>query len=154
MRIALLTTILTVSPAFAQERFTERTPLPKQPVPHTMQRAGYPRSIAPWAVPSVSRYDAGGYIGGGSVKDNSLRATGPLSATGPTDTGTFGTDFAGFKLRMGRVFLAPSADPSQGAPISQNYRADGPVVPDVFALRPFRKAVLEKKEDVEKRKGE
>ena len=153
MRFAILT-ILIASPAFAQDRFVERTPMPRKPVEYTMPRAGNPRSIAPWAVPSVTRYEAGGYIGGGSVKGNSILAKGPASATGPIGEGVYGTDFAGFRMRMGRVFLAPSANPAAGPSIARNYRTDGPHVPDVFAIRPFRKAILEKKEDLEERKGE
>ena len=152
MRFAILA-ILIASPAFAQERFVERTPLPRKPVEHSMQRAGNPIKIAWWAVPSVSKYDAAGYIGGGSLKGNSVLATGPYTATGPTDTGTFGTDFAGFRMRMGRVFLAPSADSHHASNITRNYRTDGPHVPDIFAIRPLRKAVLEKKEDIAKRNG-
>ena len=150
MRFAILT-LLIASPSFAQDRFVERTPLPRKPVEHTMQRAGNPRTIAPWAVPSVTRYEAGGYIGGGSVRGNSILAEGPASATGPISEGVFGTDFTGFQMRMGRVFLAPSANPAAGPSIARNYRTDGPHVPDVFAIRPFRKAILEKKEDIEVR---
>lgn len=152
MRLAILA-ILFASPVFAQERFVERAPLPKKPIDHSMARAGNPRNIAWWAQPSVGKHNATGYIGGGSLKGNALLAKGPFSATGPTDTGTFGSDFAGFRLRMGRVFLAPSADPAHGPSIARAYRMDGPHVPDVFALRPVRKAVLEKKEDMEKRHG-
>ena len=113
-----------------------------------MQRAGNARNIAPWAVPSVTRFDAGGYIGGGSLRGNTAMATGQITE------GTYGTDFTGFRMRMGRVFLAPSADPSAGASIARNYRTDGPRVPDVFAIRPFRKAILEKKEDIAERGGD
>ena len=113
-----------------------------------MQRAGNPRNVAPWAVPSVTRFDAGGYIGGGSLRGNSKVAAGPMTE------GTFGTDFAGFRMRKGRVFLAPSADPSAGVSIARTYRTDGPHVPDVFAIRPFRKAILEKKEDIAERSGD
>jgi len=153
MRVAILTLLLT-SPAIAQDRFVERTPLPRNAPQHTMERAGNPRAVAWWAVPSVTRRDAVGYIGGASHRGNSLSATGPYSAPGPTQDGTAGSDFAGFRLRMGRVFLAPSADPSQGNNIARAYRTDGPHVPDIFALRPLRKAVLEKREDIEKRNGE
>jgi hypothetical protein len=153
MRYAFPLLLLIASESPAQDRFVERTPL-RKPVDHTMQRAGNPRNIAWWARPSVSKYDAMGYIGGGSLKGNSLLAKGPFSATGPSDTGTVGMDFAGFKMRMGRVFLAPSADPSHGSSITRNYRTDGAHIPDIFALRPFRKAVLEKKEDLEHRHGE
>ena len=101
--------------------------------------------------PMAARDGAGGYIGGGSVRGNSILAEGPASATGPISEGVFGTDFTGFQMRMGRVFLAPSANPAAGPRIARNYRTDGPHVPDVFAIRPFRKAILEKKEDIEVR---
>ena len=152
MRAAILTLLL-ASQVSAQDRFVERTPLPKRPIENTMERAGNPRRVAWWAVPSVKKHDAMGYIGGGSVKSNNLLARGPYSATGPTHDGTIGSDFAGFHMRMGRVFLAPSADPSRGNNIAHAYRTDGPHVPDIFALRPLRKAVLEKKEDIEHRHG-
>ena len=129
-----------------------RTPLPHRPVEHSAARAGNPLSIAPWAIPSLTAHDYGGYIGGGSLKNNNLLARGPASAVGPLCDGTYGTDFGGFRAHLGRVFLAPSTDPSRGYPINWNYRAEGPRVTDVFALRPFRKAVLELHEDAEHRK--
>ena len=113
-----------------------------------MERAGYPLSVKPHAIPSVTRFDHGGYVGGGSLFGNSLRASGPGSALGPTQTGTYGTDFGGFAAHLGRVFLAPSADPSRGHPAYLAYRTDGPRIVDVFALRPLRKAVLEQREGV------
>ncbi|MFO0802443.1 MAG: hypothetical protein U0791_04890 [Gemmataceae bacterium] len=149
MRVAILT-LLFASPAIAQDRFVERTPLPRTPVDHTMQRAGNPRQIAWWAQPGVGRKDAGGYVGGGSHKGNGLLVKGPVVVTGPVEDGTFGTDYVGLRMRMGRVFLAPSADPGHGPAVARNYRTDGPHVPDVFAWRPLRKAVLEKKEDLGK----
>jgi len=149
MRFAILASLL-ASPAFAQDRMAERTPLPRTPVDHTMQRAGNPRQVARWAQPSVGRRDMGGYVGGGSLKGNGMLAKGPIVVTGPTEDGTFGTDYVGVRMRMGRVFLAPSADPARGSNVTRNYRTDGPHIPDVFAWRPFRKAVLEKKEDLGK----
>ncbi len=119
-----------------------------------MQRSGDSRRIAPWAVRSVTRFESGGYIGGGSLHGNSILATGATRTSGPIADGTFGTDYVGYRLRMGRVFLAPSADLSAGQRIARAYRTDGPHVPDVFMIRPYRRAVLEKKEDVEERKGE
>jgi hypothetical protein len=151
MRLAFLAVlIISSASALGQERFVERAPLPRHPQPHTMQRSGDSRRIAPWATRSVSRFEAGAYIGGGSLKANSLLATGAASTAGPTTDGTFGTDFAGFHMRMGRVFLAPSADPSCGNSMARSYRTDGPHVPDIFALRPFRKACLEKQEEQRK----
>jgi hypothetical protein len=107
--------------------------------------------VAPWAIVGATRYESGGYVGGGSLRGNNMLARG--AASGPTQTGTFGWDFTGFRLRPGRVFLAPSTDPSSGSPIGRNYRTDGPHIVDVFSLRPFRKAVLEKREVMEERKG-
>jgi hypothetical protein len=142
MRFAVPALLMLAAVARGQERFVERTPLPRKPAAHTMQRSGDSRMVAPWAVPSLGRFDSGGYVGGGSIRGNK----GTTIATGPLTEGTYGTDFAGFHLRMGRVFLAPSADPACGPSIAQNYRTTGPHVPDVFAIRPFRRAVLEKKE--------
>lgn len=157
MRIAIITLAaccVLASTVVAQDntRFVERTPLPHVPPQHTMQRAGNPAAVAWYAMPSVSKFDTGGYVGGGKLLGNNIFSKGPGAATGPLTSGTFGSDFAGFKLRPGRVFLAMSPDPSRGPAVANGYRTDGPPVPDVFALRPFRKAVLEKKEDTTERK--
>ncbi len=124
--------------------------MPLVEIEHSMQRAGYPLNVKPHAKPSMTRFDHGGYVGGGTLRGNSFLASGPGSATGPVHDGTFGTDFGGFRAHLGRVFLAPSYDPSSnGRPIYLAYRAETIRVTDVFALRPFRKAVLEKREDKE-----
>jgi hypothetical protein len=143
-----------VPPAAAQDgtRFVERTPMPRQPLFHTMDRAGYPQLVKPHAVPSVTPRDAGGYIGGGRLLHNRMFARGPV-ATGPVADGTFGTDYAGLRLRPNRVFLAPSYDPSLGPSIGRLYRTDGPYVPDVGTVRPLRNAVIEKREAKEERHG-
>lgn len=131
------------------QRIAERTPAPLRPVEHSAARAGYPLNVKPHAIPSVTRFDHGGYIGGASLHNNSLIASGPGSALGPTHNGTYGIDFGGFRAHLGRVFLAPSNDPSRGHSLASGYNADGPRVLDVLALRPLRKAVLEKREAVE-----
>ncbi|MCS6865392.1 MAG: hypothetical protein RMJ56_01055 [Gemmataceae bacterium] len=128
-----------------------RTPQPLKPVEHSMARAGYPLSVNRLAAPSVMRNELGGYVGGGSLKKNDWLARGPMSATGPLQAGTYGTDFGGFRQRLSRVFLAPSNDPSRGYPISWNYRAEGPRLTDIGTLRPFRKAVLEWRDDAAQR---
>lgn len=128
------------------ERFAERTP-PRPPVAHTQAQSGYSGSVAWWAVPGVSRYEAGGYVGGARVGHNNALAKGVGAATGPLQDGTFGWDFVGFHVRPGRVFLRPSADPSRGREISRLYRTDGPKVPDPIAAQPFNKAVREAKEE-------
>jgi hypothetical protein len=86
------------------------------------------------------------------LRNNNLCARGPGSATGPIRDGTFATDYTGLRAHLGRVFLAPSTDPGAGRPLYLSYSAEGRRVPDVFALRPFRKAVLEKREAVEEMK--
>jgi len=137
------------TPATAQERFVERTPLPRRPPVHTMERAGNPQSVSRLAVPSVTPRDVSGYVGGARLLGNHILASGPTAATGPLTDGTFGTDYAGIKVHPNRVFLAPSYDPSVGPTLARSYRTNGPHVPDVFALRPFRKAIIEKQEAAE-----
>jgi hypothetical protein len=127
-------------------RFVERTPLPLRPVPHTMERAGNPASVASYAIPGVTRFDAGGYVGGARLLGNGPFARGSTVATGPLNTGTFGTDFGGFLRHPDRVFLAPSANPSVGPVVSWNYRTDGPRIPNPSSFRPIRKSILEAKE--------
>ncbi|MBP3956868.1 RNA polymerase sigma factor [Gemmata sp. G18] len=105
--------------------------------------------LARLAVPSVTRFDQGGYVGGASLRINSLIARGPGSAVGPTQDGTYGTDFGGFRAHLGRVFLASSDDPSRGRPAYLSYRADGPRIVDVFAIRPLRNGILAKREAAE-----
>ena len=136
------------------QRIAERAPLPRTPVEHTADRAGYPLSVSRHAVPTYTRYDHGGYVGGASLRNNNLLARGPGSAVGPVYDGTYGTDYTGFRAHLGRVFLAPSADPSLGRPIYLAYSSEGRRLTDVFALRPLRKAVLEKREHAEEREHE
>jgi hypothetical protein len=103
--------------------------------------------VAWWAVPGVARAEAGGYVGGRKPQ------LGPGAATGPAVGGTIGWDNVGFRMRAGRVFLAPSQNPAAGPPIARNYRTEGPLpIPDVISVRPFRRAVLEKKEATADRK--
>jgi hypothetical protein len=44
------------------------------------------------------------------------------------------------------VFLGASYDPSRGPAFSRGYHADGPYPKDIFAKRPFRKAIFAKQE--------
>src|SRR5690349_21750262 len=67
----------------------QRTPAPLTPVEHTMERAGNPQSVRSRAIPTVTRFDYAGYVGGGSIRNNNLMARGPGSAVGPIQTGTF-----------------------------------------------------------------
>ncbi len=151
LTLSLTTTARADDRPFLQ-RWAERAPLPHVNIEHTMDRAGYPQSVSRYSTSSITRFDNGGYIGGASLRNNNVLARGPGSAIGPVYDGTYGTDYTGLQQRMGRVFLAPSDDPSRGHPIYLAYRSEGPRVKDIFAGRPFRKAVLEKREDVEERK--
>lgn len=136
------------------DRFVQRAPQPRRPVDHSMERAGYPQSVRPHAQSSVSKHDNSGYIGGARVTHNNVvHGRGPGAVTGPIRDGVYGTDWTGFREHMGRVFLRPSADPSRANYFYRGYSAEGPRVTDVFALRPLRKAVLEKREDQEKKHG-
>jgi hypothetical protein len=143
--------------AVAQDghRFVERAPVQKHLGPSSQWTAGNSASVACWAVPSPSKCYTAGYVGGASLlHGNNPCARGPCVAPGPVTTGTFGWDFGGFRMRPGRVFLAPSPSGANRSVIANHYRAEDPFhVPDVFALRPFRKAVLEKHEAKEERHG-
>ena len=136
------------------DRYVQRAPCPRRPVDHmSMERAGYPQSVRAHAVPSVGENYNSGYVGGRRVLHNNLCGRGPGSATGPITEGVYATDWTGFREHMGRVFLAPSPDPSKGRYWYRGYLPEGPRVTDVFAIRPLRKAILEKHEDMEKRHG-
>ncbi len=143
------------APAWGQdgERFVENTPLPLQPRPHTLERAGQPDTVGRWAVPAVSSHFLAGYVGGGSLRGNNPFVRGPAATSGAVGVGTFGSDFVGFRLRPGRIFLGASEDPS-GASRDQRYRAESFLhMPDVLNIRPVRKAILAKKEAMEERNG-
>jgi hypothetical protein len=128
------------------QRLAERTPMPHHPVEHTMARAGFPQDVKPHAVPSLTRFYLPGYIGGGTPAPMAFRASGPATGVGHVTDGTFGSDFAGFGLRGGRVFLAPVADPQRGNVFSRGYSPEGPRLTDIGTLRPYRKAILELRE--------
>ena len=138
-----------------EPRYVERTPLPRVAPPNTLARAGNSDTLAPWAIPSVTAHEAGGYVGGGSLcKNNRPLARGAGSTAGAPGDGTFGLDYIGVTSRPGRVFLAPSPDPSAGVAIADNYKTDTHYPKDVFNIRPVRKAVLEKREAAAERRGE
>ena len=116
--------------------------LAADPVPpsgdHTQQRAGNPQCNALWAVPSRSAKECGGLVGGGCLR-------GGVGA-GPND-GTWGWDYIGCGWRPNRIFLGWCADcVSQRKP--GTYKTDGPNVPDVFSVKPIKRAV-EKRQSCE-----
>lgn len=148
--LALVVLCVASGSAFAQQRFVERTPQIRHPIPHTMERAGCPQNVKAHSFPSVPDNTTGGYVGGHRLRHNNIFAKGHYVAPGALAAGTYGTDYAGIAIRPGRVFLAPSYDPSIGPTIANAYRTDGPQVKDVFSIRPLRNAILEKREDAHK----
>lgn len=117
-----LVALLLCSVAVAQEpqRFVERTPPAKFPPAHTFDRAGNPTALSRFAVPAPQPGTAGGNV-----------------------NGVFGTGYVGRPQRYDRIFRIPA---DRGRSLASNYSTTVPPIPDVFALRPFRNAVLGAKE--------
>jgi hypothetical protein len=105
----------------------EGTPPAGKPrcIPHTDERAGYPRALADHLAPSATPGGIGYYVGGGV----------PISH-GPgeprrRDDGTWGWDETGGSHCRRRVILGWSHGRRyQGG--TGSYRTDGPVVPDLI----------------------
>src|SRR5262245_34598318 len=124
MRYFIVTVALvTVSPTWADD-----------PVPpsgdHTACRAGYPQCIAWWAV-GRSCKETGGQVGGGCLRRGHL--------AGPED-GTWGWDYVGHGWCVSRIFLGWCPECST-QPKSGPYKTEGPHVPDVFSVKPVKRAV-------------
>jgi hypothetical protein len=101
----------------------EGTPPPGKPrcIPHTDQRAGYPRNLAGHLEPSVTLGGIGSYIGGGVC----------LGRGDPRrrDEGTWGWDETGCRfLRRGAHLGWSHGRRYQGG--TGAYRIDGPHIPD------------------------
>jgi hypothetical protein len=97
------------------------------PPEHTMERAGCPLEASCLAKPGRGpKYD-GGYVGGGCLLGGAGR--------GPLD-GTWGWDYTGCGCWPHRIFLSWCG--CRGRKPLAGYRADGPPVPDIFAV-PVRK---------------
>jgi hypothetical protein len=124
-------------------RFAERAPPPFTPAVRTPALLGYPQSVRPHAVPAVTKYETVGYVGGARLWGNNVTSHAP--PTGNTTDGTFGKDFVGFGWRPGRIFLG-AGEPHKPSNFYRGYLTDVKFPTDVFALRPLRKAILEKKE--------
>jgi hypothetical protein len=131
------------------KQFVQRTPAPIHPYVQTMDRAGNPNTLANHTLPSVTRFDAVGYVGGARLLGNGPKARGGEPATGPIHDGVFGSDFGGFFGHTGRVFLAPSADPSRGPVLAHAYRTETPNLPTPATVRPLKRAILKKREEKE-----
>lgn len=130
----LLSALGGTASAEERERFAERTTPFLIPARHTAEGTG--TAIGKHAVGGISRYESGGYVGGGKL----VRGEG----RGVTD-GVFGWDYTGFGRRPGRVFLGWLNDSPKQGTFLPKYNTDGPRVTDVVALQPFKKAVREAK---------
>lgn len=108
------------------------------PPEHTMERAGYPQCVSKCAAPGRNCNYRLGYVGGGCFTCKGCTAR-------PADQGTFGYDYAGCILtRPGRVFLSWCG--CDGGKLPGPYKTDGPHVPDIFAIRPVKRACEHKHE--------
>jgi hypothetical protein len=99
------------------------TPPPGKPrcIPHTDERAGYPRDLSGHVEPSITAGGVGSYIGGGVC----------LGRGDPRrrDEGTWGWDETGSHLFRGRALLGWSHGRKyQGG--TGAYVTDGPHIPD------------------------
>jgi hypothetical protein len=106
---------------------------PDSPPPsgdHNLCRAGHSDQIAWYAVPGLSPKETGGWIGGGRLCKG--------VTNGPID-GTWGWDYVGKGWYVGRVFLKWSPNCAR-QPKPGPYKTDGPNVPDVFSLKPIKRA--------------
>jgi|GEM_PF-2557827 len=151
LSVGLVYLAMTSSASLATEPpHVQRTPDPKVPVVQSMERSGQSASVAWWAQPGLGLHEAGGYVGGGSLKGNRVFSK-SSGGTGPIHEGTFGWDFVGFGGRLGRVFLGSSPTKPKEKDVNAGYRIDGHPVSDVFSHRPIRKAVIQAKEDSQNR---
>lgn len=103
----------------------EGTPPPGKPrcIPHTDERAGFPRAFSGHLEPSTTPGGIGYYVGGGVP-------LGPGQGRRPDD-GTWGWDETGSLHFRRRTILGWSAGRKyQGG--TGAYRTDGPVMPDLI----------------------
>jgi hypothetical protein len=99
---------------------------------HTMHRAGYPRQVAWWAVPGRTGKVTGGQVGGGALRGG--------LPPGPGD-GTWGYDYVGHGRWPHRVFLGWAPAERERPGIGPYATEGGPHVPDVFAIKPVKRAL-------------
>jgi hypothetical protein len=125
MRGSVVIIVMLSSALGAQERRAERaSPSPRE---HTAARAGIDQPAA-----------------------HGTTSVTPRNVLGSVNGTTFGMDNSLFGRRPGRLF--PGLWPQGHAPTShsQRYATDGPIhVPDILALKPFRRAVAGAKADHE-----
>src|SRR5262249_50871290 len=113
-------------PCWFHRHHREGTPPPGKPrcIPHTDERAGYPRLLAHHLQPSVTPGGIGYYVGGGGVCLGKGHPRHP-------EEGTWGWDETGFHRFQHRNILGWSHGRKyQGG--TGAYMTDGPVVPDLI----------------------
>jgi len=120
------------------------TPPPGKPrfLPHSDERAGYPRALARHIEPSVTSGGVGYYVGGGVAlgRGESRRR----------DEGTWGWDETGGQRHRRRVILGWSQGRKyQGG--TGAYRTDGRIPPDIFYAATSRINSLGVREEGEER---
>jgi hypothetical protein len=91
-------------------------------IPHTDERAGYPRALAKHLAPSATPGGIGYYVGGGV-------AVGPGQGR-RRDDGTWGWDETGGHFRRRVVLGWSQGRKYQGG--TGAYRVDGPAMPDAI----------------------
>jgi hypothetical protein len=112
-------------PCWFHGHHTEGTPLPGKPrcIPHTDERAGYPRALSGHLEPSTTPGGIGYYVGGGVPCGKGQGRH--------RDEGTWGWDETGGQHFRRRVILGWSQGRRyQGG--TGAYHTDGPVVPDLI----------------------
>jgi len=98
---------------------------------HTQCRAGNADQVTWHAVPGLSMKASGGWVGGGRL----CQGVGRTSCEG-----TWGWDYIGKGWYPGRVFLHWSPSCAR-QPKAGRYKVDGPEVPDIFAVKPIKRAI-------------
>jgi len=133
--LSLSVLLVTAASGMAQERKLLPHRSTAGPEDHTMERAGNPLELSPFAKPGIEKHEGPGLIGGSRL----FHGDGPVAYDG-----TFGWDYQGLGWRPGRVFLAWSHD-RKHQPKMGPYKTDTHKLPDPVTLHPLRK-VLEKHE--------
>jgi hypothetical protein len=110
---------------FVYHLHKEGTPAPGKPrwIPHTDDRAGFPRDLGKHLEPSVTAGGVGYFVGGGMKHGRGEPRR--------RNEGTWGWDETGGAHFRGRVILGWSHGRKYQGGIGA-YRTDGPVVPDLI----------------------
>jgi hypothetical protein len=111
MKLFLLLLLGSISYLQAQEMTSKEAA-------HTLQNAGNPQQLHRFAIPSITKREQVGYIGGGKTRNGDA----PLQYDG-----TFGMDYVGRPRFFNRIFLGWYHDRAR-QPLTPSYKVDGPRV--------------------------